>query len=192
LTPFKGGTLAHGGAQTSVKLTTVVNGDHVPHPEHTMRLLPTDEAGALIELTQEIADGELAPRVDDFEARGEFPREVLRTLGRTGLLGLPYPAEYGGGGQPYEVYLQVLEVLAGRWLAVAEAVSVHTLACYPVAAYGSDAQRKRFLPDFVGGELLGAYCLSEPQGGSDAASLATTSTTCSAAPADLGPPASPA
>ena len=138
-----------------------------------MRLLPTDEAGALIELTEEIADGELAPRVDDFEARGEFPRDVLRTLGRTGLLGLPYPVEYGGGGQPYEVYLQVLEVLAGRWLAVAEAVSVHTLACYPVAAYGSDAQRKKFLPDFVGGELLGAYCLSEPQGGSDAASLAT-------------------
>ncbi len=138
-----------------------------------MRMLPTDEATALIQLVEEIADGELAPRVDDFEARGEFPRETLRTLGRAGLLGLPYPTEFGGGGQPYEVYLQVLEVVAGRWLAVAEAVSVHTLACYPVAAYGSDAQRKRFLPDFVGGELLGAYCLSEPQGGSDAASLTT-------------------
>ena len=137
------------------------------------RFLPTDEAAALLELTRELADGELAPRVDEFEARGEFPREVVRTLGRAGLLGLPYPEEYGGGGQPYEVYLQVLEVLAGRWLAVAEAVSVHTLACYPVAAYGTDAQRKRFLPDMLGGELLGAYCLSEPQGGSDAASLAT-------------------
>jgi alkylation response protein AidB-like acyl-CoA dehydrogenase len=139
-------------------------------------MLPTDEAGALIDLAQEIADGELAPRVDDFEARGEFPRDVLRTLGGAGLLGLPYPPEYGGGGQPYEVYLQVLEVLAGRWLAVAEAVSVHTLACYPVAAYGRDDQRKRFLPEFVGGELLGAYCLSEPQGGSDAASLRTRAT----------------
>jgi alkylation response protein AidB-like acyl-CoA dehydrogenase len=139
-------------------------------------MLPNDEAGALIDLAQEIADGELAPRVDDFEARGEFPRDALRTLGRAGLLGLPYPPEYGGGGQPYEVYLQVLEVLAGRWLAVAEAVSVHTLACYPVAAYGSDAQRKRFLPEFVGGELLGAYCLSEPQGGSDAAALRTRAT----------------
>jgi hypothetical protein len=53
---------------------------------------------------------------------------------------------------------------------------VHTLACYPVAAYGSDAQRKRFLPDLLGGELLGAYCLSEPQGGSDAASLTTRAT----------------
>jgi alkylation response protein AidB-like acyl-CoA dehydrogenase len=138
-----------------------------------MRLLLTDDARDLLELAQELADRELAPRVDAFEERGEFPRDVIRTLGRAGLLGLPYPEEYGGGGQPYETYLQVLEVLAGRWLAVAEAVSVHTLACYPVAAYGSDAQRKRFLPDLVGGELLGAYCLSEPQGGSDAASLTT-------------------
>jgi alkylation response protein AidB-like acyl-CoA dehydrogenase len=139
-------------------------------------MLPTDEAGALIDLAEEIADGELSPRVDDFEARGEFPRDVVRTLGRAGFLGLPYPTEYGGGGQPYEVYLHVLEILATRWLAVAEAVSVHTLACYPVAAHGTDAQRKRFLPDFVGGELLGAYCLSEPQGGSDAASLQTRAT----------------
>jgi alkylation response protein AidB-like acyl-CoA dehydrogenase len=137
------------------------------------RLLPNDEAAALLDLTRELADGELAPRVAQFEQRGEFPREVLRTLGRAGLLGLPYPEEYGGGGQPYQVYLQVIEELAGRWLAVAEAVSVHMLSCYPVAAAGSDAQRKRFLPDMLGGELLGAYCLSEPQGGSDAASLAT-------------------
>jgi alkylation response protein AidB-like acyl-CoA dehydrogenase len=136
------------------------------------RLLPTDEARDLLGLTHDLAEAELGPRVDDFEARGEFPRDLLRTLGRAGLLGLPYPEEFGGG-QPYEVYLQVLEVLAGRWLAVAEAVSVHTLACYPLATYGSDPQRKRFLPDMIGGELLGAYCLSEPQGGSDAASLTT-------------------
>jgi alkylation response protein AidB-like acyl-CoA dehydrogenase len=137
------------------------------------RILPTDEAYALLNLTREIADAELAPRAADFEERGEFPRELVRVLGRAGLLGLPYPEEHGGGGQPYEVYLQVLEELARRWLAVAEAVSVHTLACYPVAAYGSDAQRKRFLPGMVGGELLGAYCLSEPAGGSDAAAMTT-------------------
>ncbi len=137
------------------------------------RILPSDEAEELLGLTREIADGELAPRASDFEARGEFPREVLRTLGRAGLLGLPYPEEHGGGGQPYEVYLQVLEELAYRWLTVAEAVSVHVLACFPVAGYGSEAQRKQFLPEFIGGELLGAYCLSEPQGGSDAAALQT-------------------
>ncbi len=138
--------------------------------------LLNDDARDLLDLTRELADRELAPRVDAFEERGEFPRDVLRTLGRAGLLGLPYPEEFGGGGQPYETYLQVIEVLAGRWLAVAEAVSVHTLACYPVATAGTDAQRKRFLPDLVGGELLGAYCLSEPQGGSDAASLQTRAT----------------
>src|SRR5258705_13324295 len=142
----------------------------------TRRMLPSPEAHDLLELTDEIAERELAPRAADHEARGEFPRDLLRTLGRVGLLGLPFAEEFGGGGQPYEVYVQVLEALAGRWLAVAEAVSVHTLACYPVAAYGSDAQRKRFLPDLVGGELLGAYCLSEPQGGSDAASLTTRAT----------------
>ena len=137
------------------------------------RILPTDEAADLLGLVREIADGELAPRVEEYEARGEFPREIVRMIGRAGLLGLPYDEEYGGGGQPYEVYLQVLEELAGRWLAVAEAVSVHTLACYPVSAYGTDSQRKRFLPDMLGGELLGAYCLSEPAGGSDAAALTT-------------------
>jgi alkylation response protein AidB-like acyl-CoA dehydrogenase len=139
----------------------------------TERLLPTDESRALLELVGELAEGELAPRVDQAEAAGEFPRDLIRTLGASGLLSLPYAEEYGGGGQPYEVYLQVLEVLAGRWLAVAEAVSVHTLACYPLATYGSDALRKKFLPDLLGGQLLGAYCLSEPQGGSDAAALTT-------------------
>jgi len=143
-----------------------------PHPP-VDRILPSDEAYALLELTRELADAELAPRAADSEERGEFPREVLRMLGQAGLLGLPYPEEYGGGGQPYEVYLQVLEELARRWLAVAEGVSVHTLACYPTAAYGTDAQRKRFLPDLLGGDLLGAYCLSEPAGGSDPAAMTT-------------------
>lgn len=138
------------------------------------RILPTEDAYDLLDLTRELADGALT-QADDFEARGEFPREVIRTLGRSGLLGLPYPEADGGAGQPYEVYLQVLEILAGRWLAIAEAVSVHTLACYPVYAYGSERQRK-MLPDMLGGDLLGAYALSEPQGGSDAAALQTRAT----------------
>jgi alkylation response protein AidB-like acyl-CoA dehydrogenase len=137
------------------------------------RILPTDEARDLLDLTAELADRELAPHAAAYEERAEFPAAVLRTLGRAGLLGLPYPEEFGGGAQPYEVYLQVIEELARRWLAVAEAVSVHTLACYPMFAYGADSQRKRFLPDMLGGAQLGAYCLSEPQGGSDAAGLMT-------------------
>ncbi len=136
------------------------------------RILPSEEAYELLDLTREIAERELAPKAAGYEARGEFPRHVIRTIGRAGLLGLPYAESDGGAGQPYEVYLQVLETVAGSWLAIAEAMSVHTLACFPVSAYGSERQRK-LLPDLLGGDLLGAYCLSEPQGGSDAANLAT-------------------
>jgi len=136
------------------------------------RILPSDEAHDLLDLTRDLADRELAGKAADHESRGEFPRDVLRTVGRSGLLGLPYPEADGGAGQPYEVYLQVLEILAGSWLSIAESISVHTLACYPVFAHGTERQRKS-LPDMLGGELLGAYCLSEPQGGSDAANLGT-------------------
>ena len=128
----------------------------------------------LLDLTRELADKEVSPRAEAAERDSVFPREVFRILGRSGLLGLPYPERWGGGGQPYEVYLQVVEELARAWLAVGLGVSVHTLTCLPLAVYGTDEQRDRWLPDMLGGELLGAYCLSEPQSGSDAAALATT------------------
>jgi alkylation response protein AidB-like acyl-CoA dehydrogenase len=137
------------------------------------RELPTDEATELIGLTREIVAAELTPRAAADEEAGRFPREVFTTLGRAGLLGLPYPEEYGGGGQPYEVYLQVVEELAAGWLAVGLGVSVHTLACFPVAHAGTERQRAELLTESVGGELLGAYCLSEPESGSDAAAMTT-------------------
>jgi alkylation response protein AidB-like acyl-CoA dehydrogenase len=137
------------------------------------RSLPTPEAQELLELTRDLVAAELVPRAAAFEQRGEFPREVFRTLGKAGLLGLPYAEEQGGAGQPYEVYLQVVEEIARGWLAVGLGVSVHTLACYPLAAFGSQEQRERWLPDMLDGELLGAYCLSEPQSGSDASALTT-------------------
>ena len=137
------------------------------------RALPNDEAVALMELVQDLGAKELAPRAAEFEAESRFPREIFRTIGAAGLLGLPYPEEYGGGGQPYEVYLQVVEELARHWLTIGLGVSVHSLACYGLATFGSDKQKERWLPGMVGGEQLGAYCLSEPQSGSDAAALKT-------------------
>ncbi len=137
------------------------------------RTLPTPEAAELLELTRDLAARELAPRAAEMEAAGEFPRDLFQVLGKSGLLGLPYAEEYGGGNQPYEVYLQVVEELAAAWLTVAEGVSVHTLSCFPLAAYGTEDQRQRWLPDMVGGDLLGAYCLSEPGSGSDAGALTT-------------------
>ena len=127
----------------------------------------------LLELTRELAGKELHPAVDAAERAGTFPRETFRLLGRSGLLGLPYPERWGGGGQPYEVYLQVVEELARAWLAVGLGVSVHTLACFPLATAGTPRQQERWLPGLLGGDLLGAYCLSEPQSGSDAAALTT-------------------
>jgi alkylation response protein AidB-like acyl-CoA dehydrogenase len=138
-----------------------------------VRSLPTPEAEALLDLARDLADQELAPRAAEMEQRSEFPREVFRTLGKAGLLGLAYDEEYGGGAQPYEVYLQVLEELSRAWLAVGLGVSVHTLSCYPLSAFGSQEQKERWLPDMLGGELLGAYCLSEAGSGSDAAALKT-------------------
>jgi alkylation response protein AidB-like acyl-CoA dehydrogenase len=137
------------------------------------RLMPTQESSDLIELTRDIADKELRPYVDQAEREHAFSRMSFRTLGRAGLLSLPYPEEYGGGGQPYEVYLQVLEEIAAAWAAVGVGVSVHALSCFGLYHAGSEDQKRKWLPEMLGGELLGAYCLSEAHAGSDPAAMRT-------------------
>ncbi len=133
-----------------------------------------DAAKALFGLTEEIAANELRPAAAAAERDGRFPREEFRLLGRSGLLGLPYPEELGGAGQPYETYLQVVEEIAGAWLTIGLGLSVHVLSCFALATAGTPEQQQRWLPDMLGGELLGAYCLSEPGSGSDAAAMRTT------------------
>src|SRR3982751_6418008 len=135
------------------------------------RLLPTQDAEDLLALVRQVGDKELTSRVDEHERAETYPDGLFATLGGFGLPGLPYPEEFGGAGQPYEVYLQVLEEFGARWAAVAVAVSVHGLACHPLATFGTDAQKERWLPVMLAGELIGGYSLSEPQAGSDAAAL---------------------
>ncbi|MGW7544945.1 acyl-CoA dehydrogenase family protein [Streptomyces sp. NPDC054770] len=142
-------------------------------PQPVERQLPTEEARDLLALVRELARREIAPKAAEEEDAGRFPREVFALLSESGLLGLPYDSEYGGGDQPYEVYLQVLEELAAARLTVGLGVSVHTLASYALAAYGTKQQQVEHLSAMLGGGLLGAYCLSEPASGSDAASLRT-------------------
>ena len=137
------------------------------------RVLPTEEAADLIGLVRDLVSKELAPRAAEAEATETFPRDAFRLLGRAGLLGLPYPEEYGGGGQPYEVYLQVLEEIGAAWSSVGVGVSVHALSCFGLATRGTEEQKRKVLPDMLGGELLGAYCLSEPHAGSDPAAMTT-------------------
>ncbi|KAA1395423.1 acyl-CoA dehydrogenase family protein [Aeromicrobium ginsengisoli] len=137
------------------------------------RLMPSEESADLIALTRDIVAKELAPKVAQIEASGEFPREVFRTLGRAGLLSLPYPEEFGGGGQSYEVYLQALEEIATVSASVGVGVSVHALSCFGLFTAGTDEQRETWLPQMLSGELLGAYCLSEAHAGSDPAAMRT-------------------
>jgi alkylation response protein AidB-like acyl-CoA dehydrogenase len=135
------------------------------------RLLPTDEGAELAALIREIAQAELAPRAAADEAAAQFPRDAFGMLGEVGLLGLPYPAEYGGAGQPYEVYLQALEEVAMAWMSVGVGVSVHVMATYAMAAFGTPEQRASYLPEMIGGQQLGAYALSEAQAGSDISAM---------------------
>ncbi|GAB3771582.1 hypothetical protein FB382_000211 [Nocardioides ginsengisegetis] len=137
------------------------------------RLLPTDEAEALLALTREIAVKELAPQVHEMEEAAAFPAEAYRLLGKSGLLSLPFDEGYGGGGQPYEVYLQVIEEIAAAWPSVGVGTSVHSLTATVVAANATPEQCDEWLPKMLSGEWLGAYCLSEPQAGSDVSGIRT-------------------
>jgi alkylation response protein AidB-like acyl-CoA dehydrogenase len=137
------------------------------------RLLPTDEAVAIVGLARDFAVREMVPAADAAEAEHRFPGEVFARLGELGLLTMPLSEEWGGGGLPYEVYLQALEELGGGWASVAVGVSVHVMTCWVLETFGSDEQKQRWLRDMLGGSLLGGYCLSEVEAGSDPAAMRT-------------------
>jgi alkylation response protein AidB-like acyl-CoA dehydrogenase len=136
-------------------------------------MLPTAEAADLVALVREIAQHELAPRAAAAEETGTFPREMFNLLGDAGLLGLVYPEELGGSGQPYEVYLQVLEEIATAWMTVGIGVSVHTMSCHALAHHGRAEQVTALLPELISGQQLGAYALSEAAAGSDITGITT-------------------
>src|SRR3954453_17765746 len=140
------------------------------------RVMPTDEAADLLLLVRDLADKELRPRAAEAEATEAFPRDVFAMLGQVGVLGLPYDEEYGGGGQPYEVYLQVLEELARVWASVGVGVSVHALSCFGLVTHGTEEQKPGWLPEMRGGDLLDASCPSEPPAGPAPAGLRWSAT----------------
>jgi alkylation response protein AidB-like acyl-CoA dehydrogenase len=140
------------------------------------RELPDDDSRDLLQLVRDISDSELIPNAAEHERTGTFPRETFRTLGRSGLLTLAHPEEYGGGGLPQAVYLQVIEELSAAWLTVGMGTSVHSLGTHALAKYGNAEQKEKWLRDSLSGERLNAYCLSEAHAGSDATALITRAT----------------
>jgi alkylation response protein AidB-like acyl-CoA dehydrogenase len=130
-----------------------------------------DEQRDLLELVEGFVANEVGPRAAGYEADHRFPRDQFDRLAQMDLTGLFFPSDVGGADLPYRTYLMVLEELARGHATVALAVSVSSLAGYAIDAFGSAEQRQRFARPIVEGRDLGAYCLSEPQAGSDAASL---------------------
>jgi hypothetical protein len=140
------------------------------------RTLPSPEAELVVQLARDFAAGELTPRAPEAEETGTFPRQTFRTLGELGLLAMPYPEEWGGGELPYEIYLQALEEIGGAWASVGVGLSVHVMSCWPLATYGTETQKAQWLNGMLGGSLLGGYCLSEADAGSDPAAMRTRAT----------------
>jgi alkylation response protein AidB-like acyl-CoA dehydrogenase len=137
-----------------------------------LRLLD-DEQGALARMVREFADEVLAPAAPEFEDRSEDPVALYKQLAELDLTGIPYPEAYGGGGQPYSTYLVVVEEIARAYLGVAIGLSVHTLCAFAVSEFGSEELKRDVLARLCSGEWFGAYSLSEPHSGSDAAALTT-------------------
>jgi alkylation response protein AidB-like acyl-CoA dehydrogenase len=137
-----------------------------------LRLLDYEQR-ALVQMVREFGGEEAAPAAEEYEARGEDPAPLYVKLAELGLTGIPFPEEYGGGGQPYSTYLLVIEEIAASYLALAIGLSVHTLCAFAVNQFGTDAQKKEVLTKLAGGEWFGAYSLSEAGSGSDAAALVT-------------------
>ena len=133
-----------------------------------------DIEGALLQLVEEFARKELAPLAPVAERAGRFPRETFTQLGAMDLMGLPFAEDVGGAGVSGTAALQVLERLSGAFLTVGLGLSVHNLATWAVDTYACPELRQRVVPKLTSGEWLGAYSLSEPGSGSDAAALTTS------------------
>src|SRR5919201_3198974 len=134
----------------------------------------TDEQQAIQRLARDFADGEVRPVAEELDREKRFPYEVIAKAGELGLMGIPYPEEHGGGGAGTLSYALAIEELARVDSSVAITVAAHTsLGTYPIFTFGSEGQRREWLPDLCSGRRLAAFGLTEPEAGSDAAATRT-------------------
>jgi short-chain 2-methylacyl-CoA dehydrogenase len=139
-----------------------------------MDLTLSEEHRAVRDLVRDFARGEVAPVAEELDREKRFPYEIVARLGELGLMGIPFPEEVGGGGGDTLAYALAVEELARVDSSVAITLCAHTsLGTQPIALYGTDEQRERWLPDLCSGRRLGAFGLTEPEAGSDAGNVRT-------------------
>jgi short-chain 2-methylacyl-CoA dehydrogenase len=123
---------------------------------------------------REFAEGEVAPVAEELDRTKSFPYEIVAKLGKLGLMGIPFPQEYGGGGGDTLAYALAVEELTRIDSSVAITLCAHTsLGTQPIHLFGSEEQRREWLPKLCSGERLGAFGLTEPEAGSDAGNTRT-------------------
>jgi butyryl-CoA dehydrogenase len=137
-------------------------------------MILTEEQRLIQESARKFAQDRLAPHAADWERAAAFPRAVIEELGDLGFMGLTVPIEWGGTGADYVSYALALEEIAAGDGAMSTIVSGHnSVGVMPILAHGNDAQKERYVRDLASGRKLSAFCLTEPQGGSDAAAIRT-------------------
>ncbi|HUG31056.1 MAG TPA: acyl-CoA dehydrogenase family protein [Candidatus Limnocylindria bacterium] len=136
----------------------------------------TAEERLLRDTAREFAQREIAPTAIERDEAERFDRSIFTRMGELGLTGAPLPESVGGGGFSYLGWALVMEEIGAADMASAVTLSVHLLSQFPVLNFGTDEQVGRWLPPMIAGEALGAFCLTEPSGGSDAAALRTRAT----------------
>ncbi|HEY2353856.1 MAG TPA: acyl-CoA dehydrogenase family protein [Gaiellaceae bacterium] len=137
----------------------------------------TPEQKEIQALTRDFVAAEIEPHATDWDREHRFPTDVYEKLADLGLMGVCVPEEYGGAGADFVAYMLVLEELSRGDAGVGVTVAVHTSAVtLPLMQFGTDEQRARFVPPLAGGQLIGAFALTEAESGSDAASLRTSAT----------------
>jgi len=134
----------------------------------------TDEQRMIRDMAREFATAELAPHAGQWEKDGWIPDAVVARMGGLGLLGMVVPEEWGGSFSDYIAYALAMEEIAAGCASTATLMSVHnSVGCGPILAWGSDAQKKAWLPEMAAGNKIGCFCLTEPQAGSEANNLRT-------------------
>src|SRR3954470_17247659 len=135
----------------------------------------TDEQREIQQLARDFANREVKPVAEDLDREKRFPYEIVKQLGELGLMGIPYPEEYGGGGADTLAYAIAIEELARVDSSVAITVAANTsLGTWPIYAFGSEDQKSEWMPQLCAGRKLGSFGLTEPEAGSDAGNTRTT------------------